>query len=75
VFCFYVRTIARPHRKITSNRLGFPSGCGEIHDQQQAAEILLRAIQAQVLRGERRTLMLSNRAIDAYRQQRQAVAA
>jgi hypothetical protein len=53
----------------------FLAGCGEIHDQQQAAEILLRAIQAQVLRGERRTLMLSNRAIDAYRQQRQAVAA
>jgi hypothetical protein len=43
-------------------------GLGEIVDQQQAAEFLLRDIQSQVLRGERRTLMLSNRAIDAFRQ-------
>lgn len=51
------------------------SGSGEIHDQQETAEILLTAIQSQMLRGERRTLLLSNRAIAAYRQQRQAMAA
>jgi hypothetical protein len=50
-------------------------GSGEIHDQQETAEILLTAIQSQMLRGERRTLLLSNRAIAAYRQQRQAMAA
>jgi hypothetical protein len=43
-------------------------GLGEIADQQQTAEFLLRNIQSQILRGERRTLMLSNRAIDAFRQ-------
>ena len=47
----------------------FLGGLGEIYDQQQTAEFLLRSIQSQMLRGERRTLMLSNRAIDAYRQQ------
>ena len=34
---------------------------------QQTAEFLLRSIQSQMLRGETRTLMLSNRAIDAHR--------
>ncbi len=48
----------------------FLGGTGEISDQQQTAEFLLRSIQLQILRGERRTLMLSNRAIeDYYRQQ------
>lgn len=50
-------------------------GSGEIHDQQETAEILLTAIQSQVLRGEGRMLMLSNRAIAVYRQQRQVMAA
>jgi hypothetical protein len=44
----------------------FLGGAGEISDQQQAAEFLLRNIQSQILSGERRTLMLSNRAISAY---------
>lgn len=44
-------------------------GVGEIADPQQSAELLLRSIQTQILRGETRALMLSNRAIDAYRQQ------
>jgi len=44
----------------------FLGGAGEISDQQQAAEFLLRNIQSQILSGERRTLMLSNRAITAY---------
>jgi hypothetical protein len=53
----------------------FLEGSGEISDPQETAEFLLRAIAAQVLNGERRTLMLSNRAIDAYRQHQQALAA
>jgi hypothetical protein len=46
----------------------FLSGSGEIADPQQTAEFLLRNIRSQIFSGERRTLMLSNRAIDAYRQ-------
>jgi hypothetical protein len=46
----------------------FLGGLDEIADQQQTAEFLLRNIQSQILRGETRPLMLSNRAIDAYRQ-------
>ena len=45
----------------------FLGGVGEIADPQQTAEFLLRSIQSQMLRGETRTLMLSNRAIDAHR--------
>ena len=44
-------------------------GIGELADKQQTAEFLLRNIQSQMLRGERRTLMLSNRAIESYRKQ------
>jgi hypothetical protein len=46
----------------------FLDGLGEIADPQQTAEFLLRNISAQILKGERRTLALSNRAIDSYRQ-------
>jgi hypothetical protein len=46
----------------------FLDGLGEIADPQQTAEFLLRSINAQILKGERRTLVLSNRAIDRYRQ-------
>ncbi|MBR1216220.1 hypothetical protein [Bradyrhizobium sp. JYMT SZCCT0180] len=42
-------------------------GIGELADQQQTAEFLLRNIQSQVLKGESRTLMLSNRAIESFR--------
>ena len=49
----------------------FLDGTGEIGDLQETAEFLLRNINSQVLRGERRRLILSNRAIDAYRQTRQ----
>jgi hypothetical protein len=45
----------------------FLGGSGEIADPQQTAEFLLRNINSQIRSGERRTLMLSNRAIDAYR--------
>jgi hypothetical protein len=44
-------------------------GIGEIADQQQTAEFLLRDIQSQMLKGERRKLMLSNRAIESFRKQ------
>jgi hypothetical protein len=46
----------------------FLDASDEIADPQETAEFLLRNINAQVLRGEGRLLMLSNRAIDAYRQ-------
>jgi hypothetical protein len=39
---------------------------GGIADPQQTAEILLGSIKTQILRGENRKLMLSNRAITAY---------
>ena len=44
-------------------------GLGELADRQQTAEFLLRNIQSQMLKGERRALMLSNRAIESYRKQ------
>ena len=48
----------------------FLDGTGQIADPQETAEFLLRNINSQVLKGERRRLILSNRAIDAYRQTR-----
>jgi hypothetical protein len=51
----------------------FLDGTGEIVDLQETAEFLLRNINSQVLRGERRRLILSNRAINAYRQTRQSL--
>jgi hypothetical protein len=41
---------------------------GEIADPHQTAEFLIRNINCQILKGERRALALSNRAIDSYRQ-------
>jgi hypothetical protein len=46
---------------------------GEISDPQNTAEFLLRSIQSQILRGETRSLMLSNRAIAAYQRRPQVV--
>jgi hypothetical protein len=46
---------------------------GEISDPQNTAEFLLRNIQSQILRGETRTLLLSNRAIAAYQRRPQLV--
>jgi hypothetical protein len=46
---------------------------GEISDPQKSAEFLLRSIQSQILRGETRTLMLSNRAIQAHQRRPQLV--
>ena len=50
----------------------FLDASGEIDDPQQTAEVLLGAIKTLVLRGEHRSLMLSNRAIDAFREFKQA---
>lgn len=47
----------------------FLGGVGEIANPHETAEFLLRSIQSQMLKGEIRPLALSNRAIDAYRQQ------
>ena len=50
----------------------FLEASGEIQDPQQTAEVLLGAIKTLMLRGEHRRLMLSNRAIDAFREFKQA---
>jgi hypothetical protein len=44
-------------------------GIGELADPQQTTEFLLGNIQSQMLKGERRKPMLSNRAIESYRKQ------
>lgn len=46
----------------------FLEGSGEIADPQQTAEFLIWNIRSQILKGERRPLALSNRAIDNFRQ-------
>ena len=43
-------------------------GSGELADPQQTAEFLIWNIRSQILRGERRPLALSNRAIANFRQ-------
>ena len=50
----------------------FLDASGEIEDPQQTAEVLLGAIKTLLLRGENRRLMLSNRAIDTFREFKQA---
>jgi hypothetical protein len=51
----------------------FLDAIGEIDDRQQTAEFLLRNIQTQILRGEGRALLLSNRAIESFRRRPQLV--
>ena len=41
---------------------------GEFADPQETAEFLIWNIRGQILRGERRPLALSNRAIESFRQ-------
>jgi hypothetical protein len=48
---------------------------GEIAAPEPSAEFLLESIRTRAIRGEVRPLMLANRAIDAYREHRQAIAA
>ena len=43
---------------------------GELGDPEPAAVFLLDTIEAMMRRGERRKLLLSNRAIDAYKRSR-----
>lgn len=43
---------------------------GELGPPDETANFILDAIEAQLRTGERRQLMLANRAIDAYRRQR-----
>jgi hypothetical protein len=45
----------------------FLEGSGEIGRPDETANFLLDAIEAQLRRGERRQLMLANKAIDAWR--------
>jgi hypothetical protein len=40
---------------------------GEIEDESEANRFLMRSVDQMVMQGERRRLMLANRAIDAYR--------
>jgi hypothetical protein len=43
---------------------------GELEDPEEASQVLLSEIQRMVRRGETRPLMLSNRAIEAYKRRR-----
>jgi hypothetical protein len=45
----------------------FLEGSGELGPADETANVLLDAIEAQLRRGERRQLMLANKAIDAWR--------
>jgi hypothetical protein len=69
--------MAEPLPALVKNSLevawNYLDGLGEISDPQNTAEFLLRSIQSQILRGETRTLMLSNRAIAAYQRRPQLV--
>jgi hypothetical protein len=47
---------------------------GEIADADEASRFLLRSVDQMVLQGERRRLMLANRAIDAYRHRKLRIA-
>jgi hypothetical protein len=40
---------------------------GELGDPNVASRVLLKSVESMIFRGERRRLMLSNRAIDDYR--------
>jgi hypothetical protein len=45
----------------------FLEGSGELGPADETANVLLDAIEAQLRRGERRQLMLANKAIDTWR--------
>jgi hypothetical protein len=47
---------------------------GQIADADEASRFLLRSVDQMVMQGERRRLMLANRAIDAYRHRKLRVA-
>ena len=68
--------MAEPPPALVKNLLevawNFLDALGEISDPQNTAEFLLRS-KSQILKGEKRTLMLSNRAIAAYQRRPQLV--
>jgi hypothetical protein len=49
---------------------GYLERSGELRNPEIAAEIMLDTIEALIRRGERRQLMLANRAIEAYQRYR-----
>ena len=69
--------MAEPLPALVENSLevawNYLQGLGQISDPQDSAEFLLRSIQTQILKGETRTLMLSNRAIEAHQRRPQLV--
>jgi hypothetical protein len=69
VSCFDFMSEQLPHLVEHSLQIAwdFLNRTGQISDPHETAEFLLRNINSEVMRGERRTLMLSNRAINAYR--------
>jgi hypothetical protein len=48
---------------------------GELENAAEASRFLLKTVDEMVLKGERRKLMLANRAIEAYQRSRHVVAA
>ena len=55
-------------REFGGNRLGLSRATGELGDAMEAGRFLSDAIELMVRRGERRQLMLANKAIAAYQQ-------
>jgi hypothetical protein len=55
-------------------RLDYLERTGEIADAAETSRFLLKSVDEMVLKGERRTLMLANRAIDAYRYRKLRIA-
>jgi hypothetical protein len=43
---------------------------GELGDAAEASRVLVRAVDSMILQGERRKIMLANRAIEAYQRHR-----
>jgi hypothetical protein len=59
-----IQTVIQSSLQIAWN---FLSGIGELENTDEAGRHLLKSINDLVAQGERRKLMLANRAIDAYR--------
>jgi hypothetical protein len=61
------RAVTDPDGKLDSDRLDYLERTGELDDPEAASRVLLETVEIMVRHGERRRLMLSNRAIDAYK--------
>src|SRR3954453_16720379 len=66
-FCSHERAASASDRNIHPDRLEYLERTGELADADEAGRFLLRSVDQMVMQGERRRLMLANRAIDAYR--------